>query len=132
MSGMSTKLHLIADKSGDYRGSSANISGEGFADMKFIARASTRTEFNDWVDRVKILSSTLDQTKYDKLAKPASQDKPSFYLVKDTGLYDRIVMKYMAPMNHEEDKKNEATDGEVPTEHGDSKMNHGAHKMEGM
>lgn len=132
MSGMSTKLHLIADKAGEYKGSSTNISGEGFADMKFIARATSRADFNDWVDRVKVNSSTLDQAKYDKLAQPAVQESPSFYTINDLNLYDRIVMKYMAPMNHEEEKKDEATEQEVPTEHDHSKMDHSTHNMEGM
>lgn len=132
MSGMSTKLHLIADKPGEYRGSSANISGEGFADMKFIARATSRAGFDDWVGRVKTTSSNLDQARYDKVAKPATQDAPSFYVLKDKGLYDRIVMKYMAPMNHEEDKKNKAAEKDVPTEHDHSNMNHDMHNMEGM
>jgi cytochrome o ubiquinol oxidase subunit 2 len=35
MSGMSTQLHLIANHAGSYNGSSANISGEGFAGMRF-------------------------------------------------------------------------------------------------
>jgi cytochrome o ubiquinol oxidase subunit 2 len=35
MSGMSTELHLQADNPGIYRGSSANISGAGFAHMNF-------------------------------------------------------------------------------------------------
>lgn len=132
MSGMSTKLHLIADKTGDYRGSSANISGEGFADMAFTARSSSKTDFDTWVKRVKNTSTTLDQAKYDKVAQPASLDKPAYYVVKDANLYDRIVMKYMAPMNHEEDKKDKATEEEVPTEHDHSNMNHDMHNMEGM
>ena len=41
MPNMRTKLHLIANESGDFRGSSANISGEGFSGMHFIARASS-------------------------------------------------------------------------------------------
>jgi cytochrome o ubiquinol oxidase subunit II len=125
MSGMSTKLHLIADKPGDYNGSSANISGEGFADMKFIARSSTQTDFNTWVQQVKNSSQVLDQSRYDKLALPDSLDKPHYYVVEDTGLYDRIVMKYMAPMHHEEDKKDGVDSeerNETPAGHDHSNM----------
>lgn len=105
MSGMSTKLHLIADQPGDYNGSSANISGEGHADMKFIARSSTQTDFDSWVQRVKTTSRTLDQVQYDNLALPNTLDKPLYYVLGDKDLYDKIVMKYMAPMHHEQDKK---------------------------
>ena len=41
MPGMKTLLHLIADEPGDYRGSSANLSGEGFAGMVFTAKAAS-------------------------------------------------------------------------------------------
>lgn len=133
MSGMSTKLHLIADKTGDYKGSSANISGEGFADMAFTARSSSRADFNAWVNRVQTTSTILDNAAYDKLAQPASLDKPAYYATKDTGLYDRIVMKYMAPMNHEEDKKQKAVEEEtMPAGHDHSEMMHDMHDMEGM
>jgi cytochrome o ubiquinol oxidase subunit 2 len=46
MPGMSTHLHLMADKQGDYSGKSANISGRGFARMTFTARASSQHEFS--------------------------------------------------------------------------------------
>lgn len=130
MSGMSTKLHLIADGTGDYRGSSANISGKGFADMAFIARSSSKSDFDAWVKRVKATSMTLDNERYDKLALPATLDSPMYYAIKDTNLYDRVVMKYMAPMNHEEDKKNESVEKEqMPAGHDHSTM---MHDMEGM
>jgi cytochrome o ubiquinol oxidase subunit II len=51
MSGMSTELNLIADKVGDYNGVSANISGEGFADMHFKAKAMTTADFAAWVQQ---------------------------------------------------------------------------------
>jgi cytochrome o ubiquinol oxidase subunit 2 len=123
MSGMSTKLHLIADNTGDYRGSSANISGKGFADMKFTARSSSAADFSAWLGRVRRTSTALDQSSYDALALPASLDKPAYYVVKDTDLYDRIVMKYMAPMTDNSDKKQEnAEDKSMPAEHDHSDM----------
>ena len=46
---MRTELHLIADKEGDFRGSSANISGIGFAEMHFITRATDDKSYEDWI-----------------------------------------------------------------------------------
>lgn len=46
MNGMTTKLHLIANNQGTYRGSSANISGEGFADMVFSTVATSKDDFD--------------------------------------------------------------------------------------
>lgn len=97
MSGMSTKLHLSADSTGDYRGSSANISGEGFARMTFTARASSRTDFNAWVKAAQQTGRPLDATEYATLAKPGEIDAPQSYALKDANLYDTIVMKYMMP-----------------------------------
>ncbi|MDE3048194.1 MAG: COX aromatic rich motif-containing protein, partial [Verrucomicrobiota bacterium] len=90
MPGMRTVLHLIADEAGVYRGSSANLSGTGFAGMVFQAKASTEEEFQNWVAQAKA-SSGLD---YAQLAKPSSYDPVQMYTVAP-GLFDQIVMKYM-------------------------------------
>ena len=39
MAGMSTQLHLMASEAGTYAGASANLSGKGFAKMKFDTKA---------------------------------------------------------------------------------------------
>lgn len=97
MSGMSTKLHLMADTVGDYKGSSANISGEGFASMRFIARSSTKSDFDAWVAKLRSSNQTLDLVSYDKLAEPGAVSEPIGYRLGDPHLYDRIVLKYMMP-----------------------------------
>ena len=56
---MRTELHLIADEEGDFRGSSANLSGEGFAGMHFIARASSEEDYQQWVESAKKSSQSL-------------------------------------------------------------------------
>lgn len=96
MSGMSTRLNLIADKAGDYRGSSANISGRGFADMHFIARASSDAQFNGWVNLAKSSDKALTASQYAKLAQPSRNNPPQLYSNVDPNLYDTIVMKYMS------------------------------------
>src|ERR1700744_6577998 len=45
MAGMITRLYLLADHPGTYRGFSAQFSGEGFADMHFDAEAVTDEKF---------------------------------------------------------------------------------------
>ena len=97
MSGMKTKLHLIANETGDFNGSSANISGEGFAGMKFVARASSQSDFNNWVIAAKRSNKPLDQREYDDLVKPTEDNPRATYSSLDTGLYDRVIMKYMTP-----------------------------------
>ncbi|MET0979723.1 MAG: ubiquinol oxidase subunit II [Candidatus Saccharimonadales bacterium] len=105
MSGMTTKLHLNATEAGDYKGSSANISGEGFAGMKFTARATSKTDFDTWVKKVKKSPDILSETEYNSLAKQSKNNPEAFYASSADGLYDTILMKYMMPEtnthNHE-------------------------------
>ncbi len=95
MAGMQTQLHLMADKEGVYNGSSANISGEGFAGMTFKARSSSASNFTEWVHDVQQSSKTLTDAEYTRLAKPSKNNPESFYASYESGLYDTIMMKYM-------------------------------------
>ncbi|HEX7483560.1 MAG TPA: ubiquinol oxidase subunit II [Candidatus Saccharimonadales bacterium] len=97
MAGMTTQLHIMADTPGDYRGVSANISGEGFADMKFTARASSQADFTTWLNKTKTTPQHLDSTAYDALRKPTIANPMAYYSHAEPGLYDTIVMKYMMP-----------------------------------
>jgi cytochrome o ubiquinol oxidase subunit 2 len=97
MPGMSTKLHLMAEEPGDYRGSSANISGEGYWAMRFTTRASSQEKFDDWVAEVKTSKQWLDAAEYKQLAKPSEDEPQIFYSAFDDDLYDTVVMKYMSP-----------------------------------
>lgn len=94
MSGMSTRIHLMADRPGEYRGSSANISGEGFADMVFTAKSSTQQDFDAWVQSVRISSNELTASAYDQLAKPGIE-AVTYYAPVQSHLYDDIVEKFM-------------------------------------
>ena len=93
MPGMRTVLHLIANEEGEFRGSSANLSGEGFAGMSFIAKASSDEEFSDWVSQVRSSSSEL---VYKEIAKPSMNEPAATYRA-EKGLFDAIIMRYMVP-----------------------------------
>jgi cytochrome o ubiquinol oxidase subunit 2 len=95
MPGMSTQLHLMANGAGSYRGVSANLSGQGFADMKFIAKSSSSADFKRWVHSVSYSHNALSLAGYDKLALPSQNNLPAAYSSKPTGLYDTIITKYM-------------------------------------
>ncbi len=97
MSGMVTQLHLIADKEGDYRGSSANFSGDGFSGMKFVTHAVSKQNFDTWAALAQHSDETLSKTNYPLLAAPSKDVPPASYVVTDDDLYNDIVMKYMAP-----------------------------------
>ena len=97
MPGMSTQLHIVADKLGTYRGGSANINGKDFADMTFNIRAVSKNDFNQWVHHAATSSSALSNDGYEKLAQKNATSTVSYYKNPATNLYDTIVMKYMMP-----------------------------------
>lgn len=100
MTGMTNKLNLIPTTLGDSTGSSAEINGEGFAGMKFTARASSRQDFNTWVQHVKQLPGVLDMVEYESLLKPSENNPPAFYSMAEADLYDKVLMKYMGSHDH--------------------------------
>ncbi len=96
---MRTFLHLIANEPGDFRGSSANISGEGFAGMHFITRVTSEEEYHQWLDSAKKSDKRLDWAAYDQLAAPTQNSPVQLYQLQTQNLFDQIIMKYMPPPN---------------------------------
>jgi cytochrome o ubiquinol oxidase subunit II len=94
MTGHANRLNLIAEKPGDYNGSSAEINGAGFAGMKFTARATTVDEFNNWVTGTKQSGAVLDANEYQKLLIPSQYNRAAFYATAGPDVYDTILMKY--------------------------------------
>ncbi len=111
MSGMSTQVHLMADKAGSYRGSSANISGKGFAGMKFVAESASAPRFAEWVKSVKQKNNALDSTAYGNLAAPSEDQPITHYSSAQADLYDTILMKYMGHMSSNMDSNGEHMSG---------------------
>lgn len=96
MAGMETKLHLIANEPGTFKGFSANYSGAGFTGMKFNAIATpTKADFKQWVKGVKSESNVLTKANYDALALPSENNPVAYFGGVDEGLFHTIVMKYM-------------------------------------
>lgn len=94
MSGMETKLHLIANTPGSYRGSSANISGRGFAGMKFTVDAVSDDSFNQWVKSASLSKQYLNSTSYQKLAQPSEDHSTVTYAASGSDVYDLILHRY--------------------------------------
>ncbi len=100
MEGMSTSLQLMADEVGEFRGSSANISGRGFAGMDFIARASSQADFDLWISQaVKKSDKRLNLASYTQLSKPSEDNPPTYYSSTEPDLYARVIRKFM-PEGH--------------------------------
>src|SRR5262244_462977 len=79
MGGMTTHLNLLADEPGEFPGFSAMFSGDGFSDMRFIAKAVPAGDFDAWVNRVRGSGSALDDAAYTQLAKPSKAVPPMTY-----------------------------------------------------
>lgn len=101
MPAMQTELFLMADEVGEFRGSSANISGEGFAGMHFIAAATSDDDFKKWVEQSKKSNDELSNKEYDQLVIPSKNDPKRTFILKDDNLFNQIVMKYMHPITPE-------------------------------
>lgn len=96
MAGMETKLHLIANEPGTFKGFSANYSGAGFTGMKFNAIATpTKANFEQWVSNIKAQDNSLTKARYDELAKASENNPVTYFSNVDDGLFHTIVMKYM-------------------------------------
>lgn len=95
MTGHENHINLIGDTPGDYIGSSAEINGSGFADMKFTARVSSKEAFDFWVRQTALTGGTLDTAAYGQLVAPSENSPVAFYTLPNTDLYDTVLMKYM-------------------------------------
>jgi cytochrome o ubiquinol oxidase subunit II len=91
MGGMTTHLNLLAGTPGEYPGFSANFSGDGFAEMRFIAKAVPAGDFDAWVTQARGTGSALDDAGYAALAKPSKAVPPTTYRSVEPKLFDRIM-----------------------------------------
>lgn len=101
MTGHVNRLNLLAEKTGDYPGSSAEINGAGFSGMKFTARVSSAADFELWTESVRQSSSVLDNATYGNLVKPSENTPVALYSSYESDIYDSVVKKYTGSHHHE-------------------------------
>lgn len=94
MAGMQTKLHLIANETGEFRGIAANYNGPGFSDMHFTTLSLSTADFQTWVTKVKGAATSLDHSSYAQLAKPTLKHPVTYYSAVQERLFLDIVDKY--------------------------------------
>ena len=96
MAGMRTKLHLLANEVGEYRGMSGNYSGAGFSDMKFVARATTEKDFERWVTQVRSEAPVpLDFDAFLKIAKPSTRNGVVHFAQVEPGLFKKVIDQFI-------------------------------------
>jgi cytochrome o ubiquinol oxidase subunit 2 len=96
MGGMTTHLNLLADKPGEYPGFSANFSGDGFSEMRFVVKSMSAGDFNAWLDQARGAGSALDDAGYAALAKPSKAVPPTTFRSVDPKLFERIIEQTVA------------------------------------
>jgi len=94
MAGMQTRLHLMADESGVYRGQNQQFSGRGFSHMQFKAVAVSKKEFQEWVIKAKDSKNTLDLARYKKIQEPSMGYPVTYFSSVQSHLFDHIITKY--------------------------------------
>ena len=97
MPSMRTKLHLIADEEGTFRGVSSNFSGKGFAGMNFTAKATSDKSYKQWLRKVKSVGKGLTQGEYQRLSAPSSYNPVELFSSTDPHMFDAIVDQYQNP-----------------------------------
>src|ERR1700737_2731529 len=81
MGGMTTHLNLLADKPGEYPGISANFSGDGFSDMRFIVKAVPVGDFDRWVARARGTGRALGEAGIRRLGEAEQTGPPGAFLL---------------------------------------------------
>lgn len=102
MPGMQTKLNLMANSNGVYEGFSANFSGDGFSDMKFVVKATSKKQFDAWVKSAQKSKKKLTEPTYAILALPSKNTAPRFYSSPANNLFKNIIAKYLKPTHRNE------------------------------
>jgi cytochrome o ubiquinol oxidase subunit II len=93
MPGMTTRLNLRADHVGEYAGLSAQFSGDGFSDMRFMVHAVSRAEFDDWASRARSDQAPLNAGAYAELARASANVPVRTYGPVEPMLYERILQQ---------------------------------------
>ena len=91
MAGMTSQLSLQADEPGDYPGISAQFSGDGFSDMRFVVHAMAADDYARWLASAKDRGAVLDTAAYTALAQQSSNVKATTYHGVDPKLFSSIV-----------------------------------------
>ena len=87
----------MADGPGEYTGRAAEINGDGFADMIFSVKSTSRADFEKWVASVKNSPNKLNKRTYSELLKPSKKEPIVLYSSFESDIFNNAVMKYLQP-----------------------------------
>jgi cytochrome o ubiquinol oxidase subunit 2 len=96
MAGMETKLNLEADETGKYLGENTQYSGSGYSYMNFDAMATSREDFDRWVEKVKRSPEVLNKGRLAEIEKPSARMPVEHFSSVTPKLFEAIIAKYMS------------------------------------
>jgi cytochrome o ubiquinol oxidase subunit 2 len=113
MAGMQTKLHLIGNEAGEYKGISSSYSGQGFSGMKFTAIVTpTEGDFDQWVAKVKTSQNTLNTiSDFNTLAEPSENNPVEYFSSVKPNLFKETIAKFMGGMHTHKGAESSAHEG---------------------
>ena len=97
MNGMSSQLNLMADQTGTFPGYNTNINGDGYSKMTFNVYSKTAKDFDAWVAMAQNSKNMMDVSTLKEISKPGTMNETA-YMLMDSNLYEKVVMKYMKGM----------------------------------
>ncbi len=98
MPGMTTQLNLQADKPDTYQGISAQFSGPGFSDMRFVLRAESGNGFATWVVQTRERGGVLDGAAFTELARPTRSGGEMTYGSVPDDPFDMVAHGHLATL----------------------------------
>lgn len=100
MAGMQTKLNLLTDHPGVYRGLNIEYSGNGYETMYFDVLAKNTQDFTTWINQTKLSTDTLSMEAFNEINKPHTNHPVTHMVLKETKLFHEVMAPYMEWMNH--------------------------------
>jgi cytochrome o ubiquinol oxidase subunit 2 len=97
MPGMQSQLHAVLDRPVESEGYSANYSGMGFSDMRFVLRGVDDAQFARWISQARGSGNSFDLRAYRELVLPSERVPPMRFGNVDPDLYRRILERCIEP-----------------------------------
>ena len=97
MPGMRSQLHAILRRPGDFEGFSANYSGAGFSDMRFVLKGVDDAGFARWIGAARSSGNALALGAYRELLVPSQRVPVMRFASVDPDLYRRILERCVEP-----------------------------------
>lgn len=97
MAGMETKMHLLANEPGTYRGLTASYNGDGYGEMEFEAITVSQEDYQSWTEKAKSEGSEFTLDDYKKFRLQSKNEPKQVHYPIPENLFGVIIDHYMVP-----------------------------------